>query len=186
MKHILFLLSSVVAPLAFASGDGYLYQNCADQRLRLPLRECASISISQDLSTIEVRDTGEDGISVGDPTGVFHVLNSSNVPLAVPVEGYRSSDRWEYGSNIYLKISRGETRYFGWQRQPADTIAVVPVSARKDGDFGDMSYVAKHTRLVFWYSETDGITAIAYPALGRQSGEVFYCANTPCLFAQKS
>lgn len=185
MKSMIILLSSLVAPLAFASGDGYSYQNCADQRLRLPLRECASIGISQDLSTVEVRDTGEAGISVGDPAGAFHVLNSSNVPLAVPVDGYRSSDRWEYHSNIYLKISRGETRYFGWQRQPADTIAVVPISARKDGDFSDMSYVARNTRLVFWYSEIDGITAIAYPALGRQSGEVFYCSSSPCLFAQK-
>jgi hypothetical protein len=36
-----------------------------------------------------------------------------------------------------------------------------------------------------WYSEIDGVTAVAYPAPGRQSGEVFYCSSRECIFSQK-
>lgn len=186
MKSMFLCLSIVVISPVFASDDskGYFYLNCADQRLRLPLRECATIGISQNLSTVEVRDTGEGGLAVGDPAGMFQVLNSSNVPLAVPIKNYKTSDRWQYRSDVYLKISRGETRQFMWQRQPADAIAVVPAASQLDPNLGDMSYLAKRARLVFWFSEADGITAIAYPAFGRQSGEVFYCSSGPCLFAR--
>lgn len=185
MKFSSVLLAIMFSTQCFADVPVYSYKNCADQRLRLPLVGCATIEISGDFRTAVIRDDGEEVVEVGDKSGRFHAINFSAIPLAVPKKGYSSLDQWTYRSNTYVKVSRGKEREFAWQQRPADTIVVVTNSENDVVDTSDTSFLAKNSRLTFWYSEFEGVTAIAFPALGRQSGEVFYCVSDPCIFARE-
>lgn len=177
-----FLLASQLSYAA--SLDGYRYLNCADQRQGLPLQTCAAIEISSDLSTVFIRDYGEE-TSRHSAIGVssFKAVESEILPIAVPSTGYATTPQWEYDGHIYLRISTLVELAMPWPHA-GDLIVVVPTTAQSTKLAPVARALSKVAKLVFRYSEQDGVTAIAFPDASRDSGELFYCAAKPCLFAK--
>lgn len=162
---------------------GYQYVNCADQRQGLPLQDCAAIDISSDLATITVRDYGEEipqRAAAGDRR--FKAIESSILPIAIPSTDYATTARWEHRGHTYVKLSTNSEIVLPW-RHHSDVIVAFPTKAETSALPPVARELRKVAELVFRYSEREGVTAIAFPDLPHDSGEVFYCVAKPCLFA---
>lgn len=119
-------------------------------------------------------------LPLGDPSDKFVVLNSSDLPIAVPKKDYRSQKTWTYGDHVYRKIVL-QRKYF-LDETPLNVIAVMRKSDVDSESAGDKKSLGKAV-LTFWFSPQAGVKALAFPDHEQFNGDAFFCASSVCAMA---
>jgi hypothetical protein len=182
------ILKNMSIGLGLMGGDPiFEYENCADQRLGMPLLECTTLKIHRSLTEVHMRDLFEQGLPKS-TNNKFYAIDSKLVPIAIPKENYATTDSWVYENRKYYKISRDSNKTHIKKYPPSvDVILVVDkineIPGINDIKEFDRFELIKNTAMTFWYSEKNGVTAIGFHLIA-QSGEVYTCIKAPCLFAE--
>jgi len=158
-------LVGVFASATHAAGD-YVYYNCADQQSGIPLVDCATLTVDETLSHVMIIDNGTSSLEAKEDPDYFAV-RSPLLPLAAPRHDYVKVSEWSFRGVSFKKIHRNFSVSLLGKKITADII-----SATQHGK----------VTMTFWYSDSSGILAIGFPG-NSQSGTVYFCSGSPCLFA---
>lgn len=172
-SYIFFLILPTQS--AYAEDDAYVYQNCADQMLGVPLTRCATIEVSKKLDDIRVNSYIEPGV-IPDSSPDFRVLNSKKLGIVIP-KGYSRYGSWVYKDRKYFKTNIGF--YSKLFETHVDSVVVVDNSSGANVKSWDGP--SSRPLFSYWYSPEKGVVAIGFPKPG-DSGDVYYCSSKHCLF----
>lgn len=148
----------------FNPTDAYEYIDCADQRTGAPLLECSELKISAAEEQLKINDLVENFGVVKDQQ--YWVLGSAYAPISVPKNSHATRKTWTISGVTYRQADKKVSNVLSGNND------VYVFSANRDGK----------TILTFWFSPRLGVRAIGFPQKGVDSGKVYYCASTKCLF----
>ena len=174
------IVGTASAQSAAAMDSAVIYENCAAQDSGLPLQNCATVLIDRSLRGVMIRDSGHADLPLGELSDTFVVLNSSDIPIAVPKKDYRGQKTWTYGDHVYRKIV-SQRKYF-LDEAPLDVIAVMRKSDVGSERADDKKLLRKAV-LTFWFSPQAGVKALAFPDHEQFNGDAFFCASSVCAMA---
>lgn len=166
---------------ARAQGGTYLYQNCSDQGRGVPLVDCSSAEIDQELGRVRINNLLESAVPISS-SGRMKYLGSDVIPIAIP-EDYSSVSSWNFKNRRYLKVKASfDSGIFDGKVDVIVALDELDEKAdKRKGEVISLDDPRARPIFSFWYSARRGVLAIGIPKVG-DSGDVYYCISKSCLF----